>query len=102
MKPSNLHRLIPVAVLLLIFGAGGWYVEAQRARQRSTLSGFVESQPTQVSSRIGGRVTRVLENDVDSVRAGQALVEPGEAYDPAETAAKVTALVKEANQWRGM
>src|SRR5947209_12327971 len=91
MKPSNLHRLIPVAVLLLIFGGGGWYVEAQRARQRSTLSGFFESQPAQVASRIGGRVSRIRVQEGDAVHAGQPLIELEATPARAETAAKQAA-----------
>src|SRR6266567_6495987 len=100
MKKSHLPRLIPVVLLLLIFGGGGWYVEAQRARQRSTLSGFFESQPTQVSSRIGGRVSRILVNEGDAVHAGQPLIELDATPARAETASKLAAAEQARQQWR--
>ena len=73
MKHPNPRLLIPVLVLVGL-GVGGWYVEAGRARTRGALSGFFENQPTQVSSRIGGRVTQILVKEGDTVRAGQLLV----------------------------
>lgn len=68
-------RLPILIVLLAVFGLGGWYVDAQRARQRSTLSGFFETQPTDVASRTAGRVQRLLVREGDAVHAGEVLAE---------------------------
>ncbi len=83
----NPRLLIPVT-LLTVFGVGGWYVDSQRARQRSALSGFFESQPTQVASRIGGRISRILVKEGDSVHQGQVLMELDATPARNETAAK--------------
>lgn len=73
MAHPNPRLLIPI-VLVAALGIGGWYVDKQRARAHSTLSGFFESQPTQLASRIGGRVDRILVQEGDAVRAGQPMV----------------------------
>jgi multidrug resistance efflux pump len=87
MKHPNPRLLIPIA-LLLALGGGGWYIETQRARQRSTLSGFFESQPTQVASRTGGRVARILVKEGDTVHVGQPLMELEATPAKQDTAAK--------------
>ncbi len=74
MHRPNLHLALPLLLLLAFFGLGGWYLDARRSSERNTLSGFFESQPTEVSSRLGGRVARILVNEGDTVRAGQPLV----------------------------
>lgn len=84
-------RLLVVLVILAIFGGGGWYIEAQRAQQRSVLSGFFESQPTHVSSRVAGRVTRLLVREGDSVHEGQVLLELDATPVQEETAARKAA-----------
>src|SRR5258707_872356 len=58
MKFSPLRVLIPV-VLIGAFGATAWYVSAQRARQRSVLSGYFDSQPAELASRLGRRGVRL-------------------------------------------
>jgi HlyD family secretion protein len=64
-----------VAVLILaVICATAWFVTKQRAADRSVLSGFFESQPTDVSSRIGGKVSKILVKEGDPVRRGQVLV----------------------------
>jgi HlyD family secretion protein len=73
MKSLNLRPLIALAVLIL-FGGGGWYLDSQRARQRNVLSGYFESQPAELSSRIGGRTARILVKEGDSVTPGQPLL----------------------------
>ena len=64
--------LVPV-VLVAVFGGGGWYVEKQRARQRSALSGFFESQPTQVASRTAGQLLVVKVNTDEVAGVGDRL-----------------------------
>src|SRR5207249_11097203 len=73
MAHPNPRLLIPI-VLITALGVGGWYVEKQRARTRSVLSGFFESQPTQLASRIGGRVAQLRVKEGDRVQAGQPLI----------------------------
>ncbi len=91
--------LIPV-VMLLVFGVGGWYVQVQRARQRSTLSGFFESQPTQVASRVGGRIVRILVNEGDAVHTGQPLMTLNVAPAREDTRAKQEAAEQARQQLR--
>ncbi|HLK57751.1 MAG TPA: HlyD family efflux transporter periplasmic adaptor subunit [Chthonomonadaceae bacterium] len=74
MKHFNPRLIIPI-ILILLFGGGGWYIDAQRSRERSVLSGYFESQPTEVASRIEGRVARILVQEGDTVASGQPLVE---------------------------
>jgi multidrug resistance efflux pump len=98
MKHPNPRLIIPVA-LVTALGVGGWYVERQRDRVRSTLSGFFESQPAALSSRIGGRVERILVREGDRVRAGQPLIVFEAQAAQAETDAK-QALVRQAEERR--
>src|SRR5258708_33707505 len=48
MPHPNPRILIPIAIIAAV-GVGGYYLDRQRAERRSTLSGFFESQPTQVA-----------------------------------------------------
>src|SRR5687768_3709316 len=73
MPHPNPRILIPI-VLISGLAIGGWYVEKQRSERRSALSGFFESQPAELASRVGGRVARILVHEGDSVRKGQELV----------------------------
>lgn len=73
MKSLGLRPLIPLTALL-VFGGGGWYLDSQRSRQRSVLSGYFESQPAELASRVGGRTARILVKEGDTVKAGQALL----------------------------
>jgi multidrug resistance efflux pump len=88
--------LIP-PILIGGFLLAGRYVDVVRARERSALSGFFESQPTQVSARVAGRVARLLVTEGDAVRAGQPLVELETAPAGEETTAK-QALAEQAEQ----
>ena len=87
MAKPNPRALIPIALVAVLL-AGGWYVERQRAQDRSTLSGFFESQPTQVASRIGGRVAAIKVREGDVVKAGDLLVVLETKPAAAETDAK--------------
>lgn len=93
-------RLLIVLILLAAFGFGGWYVDAQRAKQRSVLSGFFESQPTQVSSRIGGRIARILVQEGDAVHAGQPLLTLEVAPAREDTLAKQETAEQARQQYR--
>ena len=65
--------VIAISVLGAIL-VGGYFVDRARAAQQSVLSGFFESQPTLASSRIGGRVTKILVKEGDTVKAGQPIL----------------------------
>lgn len=87
MKHLNPRPFI-LLVVLAVFGGGGWYIDHQRAQQRSVLSGYFESQPTELASRIGGRVARLLVKEGEAVHVGQPLIEFEAAPAAEETAAK--------------
>ena len=76
-------RWLMPPLLLLLFGAGGVMIDRSRSEQRSVLSGSFESQPTQVASRTGGRVRRIVAPEGKAVAAGELLIEleagPGQA-----------------------
>jgi len=99
-RRTLLPRLLIVILLLAVFGFGGWYVEAQRAKQRSVLSGFFESQPTEVSSRIGGRIARMFVREGDAVHTGQPLIELEVAPARDETRAKEETAEQAFQQYR--
>ncbi len=67
-------RLIAVLLLLSLLTLGGWLIDNQRNASRSTLSGYFETQPIEVSSRVQGRVANILVREGDQVHRGQALV----------------------------
>jgi multidrug resistance efflux pump len=72
-----MHKPLPqilIALAVIIGGGAVWYVNNQRANEHSELSGFFEDQPTDVSSRIGGKVTAIRVNEGDVVHKGQVLV----------------------------
>src|SRR5262245_40704590 len=96
MKHLNPRPIIALA-LLIGLGVGGWYVDAQRTKKRSVLSGFFESQPTQVASRVAGRVFRIPVEEGASVIRGQLLLEL-EATPAREEAAAKQAAVEQARQ----
>ena len=81
-------RVLALLVLITVLGVGGWYVEVQRAKTRGALSGFFESQPTQIASRVGGRVVRIHVREGDNVHVGQELITFEAAPNQAETEAK--------------
>jgi len=81
-KRSVIHqprvRLIIGAVLLLVIGAGVWvWMTAGRV---STDDAQVDARVTQISSRVGGTVTKVAVNDNQFVETGAVLIEldPGD------------------------
>src|SRR5690242_3657522 len=73
MPHPNPRILVPIAVIAVL-GLGGWYIEAQRAKQRSRLSGFFETQPIELASRVGGRTLRIMVREGDRVTAGQPII----------------------------
>lgn len=73
MKPAKLKRLIPLLIIIILI-VGGWYLDNNRSKERSVLSGYFESQPTQLASRIGGRTLKIFVKEGELVKAGQPLV----------------------------
>jgi len=63
-------------LLLVVVGcvAGAWW-QWFEARRELRLPGIVETQEVRLSSRVGGRVVRVLVQEAQQVEPGQALVE---------------------------
>lgn len=99
MKHVNPRLLIPV-VLLGALGGGGWYLDGQHARQRSVLSGFFESRPTEMASRVGGRVAMLVVRDGDAIPAGRPLIFLEATPTQDETAAKQAAAEQARQQFR--
>jgi HlyD family secretion protein len=67
-------RVIVVAVVVTALVGIGYFVNKQRERERTTLSGFFESQPAQLSSRSGGRVAKIEVLEGQAVEAGKTVV----------------------------
>lgn len=99
MKSPNPRALIPLA-LIAVFGGGGLYLDRQRAKERAALTGFFETQPTQVASRIAGRVAKILVKEGDTVHAGQTLLELETLPAQEETAAKLATAEQARQQLR--
>jgi len=69
----NPKRLIPLGIIGVLV-AGGIYLDRQRSARQSLLSGVFESQPTRLSSRIGGRVKEIKVREGDAVKEGDVLI----------------------------
>ncbi len=65
-----------VIILLIVFGAmlTGMYVKNEPVKNEVLLSGTIEAQEIQVGSKIGGRVSEVLVQEGEVVKAGTPLV----------------------------
>src|SRR5579859_3951705 len=73
---GRMKRRLPVILLLaLVLFGGGYLIDRSRAASEDQLTGFFENLPTQLSSRVGGRVAKILVNEGDTVRAGQPLLQ---------------------------
>lgn len=66
--------IAPLIAITLVAGLG-YYVDQKRRVEETKLSGFFESQPTDVVSRQSGKVKKILVQEGQTVEAGQALVE---------------------------
>lgn len=69
----NPKRLIPLGIIGALV-AGGIYLDRQRSARQSLLSGVFESQPTRLSSRIGGRVAVIKVREGGAVKKGDVLI----------------------------
>lgn len=70
-------RAVAVGLVLVIVAgcvAGAWW-QWFEVRRELRLPGMVETQEVRLSSRVGGRVVRVLVQEAQQVEPGQALVE---------------------------
>jgi multidrug resistance efflux pump len=89
MKPGV--RVVAVVLVLAVVAGLFWYVDGQRTKARSVLSGYFESQPTDVASRTSGRVAQILVSEGDMVRQGQTLIELEAGPDRDSVLSKVAA-----------
>lgn len=67
-------RLIAIPTVLGLVLLAGYAVDRVRASEQSVLSGFFETQDTQVASRLPGRVAQILVKEGDVVKKGQPLL----------------------------
>ena len=67
--------LIACLMVVLAASATGYYLYFRSEPEELALPGTVETQEVRLSSRVGGRVSQVLVDEGDMVRAGQAIVE---------------------------
>lgn len=67
--PKQVFAITVVGVVL----GGGYWIERTKARDQSVLSGTFESQPAQLSARVGGRVRTLVVKEGDLVEPGQPL-----------------------------
>jgi HlyD family secretion protein len=69
----------PLALGLVLLAAGGslaaWVVQFRRPPSELRLPGTVETQEVRLSSRVGGRVSKVLVRESQMVEPGQPIVE---------------------------
>ena len=65
--------IIPLVIIAAIV-AIGLYIDRQRAASNSQMTGYFENQPTNVASRVSGRVGEILVNEGDVVKKGQPLL----------------------------
>ncbi len=94
-----MKKRLPALVMLLIILSitlGGWYINLQRIKERSSLSGFFQSTPANVSSRVSGRISKILVNEGDIVHKGQPLI----VLNASPQAEQTLALREQARQAR--
>ena len=85
----NVKRLIPVVIVIGLL-AGGIWIDQRRAAVASRLSGFFESQPSDIASRLPGRVAQILVKEGDVVKMGTLLVRLEAKPDAANLQAKLS------------
>lgn len=69
-----MKKVLAILIVIAVLGVGGYLIDRSRAERQSLISGYFESQPSLASSRIGGRVVRILVQEGDRVAPGQPLV----------------------------
>src|SRR5688572_12801871 len=69
----------PLAIGLILLAAGGsaaaWLLQFRQERTELLLPGTVETQEVRLSSRVGGRVSKVLVRESQMLEPGQPIVE---------------------------
>ncbi|MHB8637132.1 MAG: HlyD family secretion protein [Fimbriimonadaceae bacterium] len=92
-------KFVGGAIAVIVLAAGGYLIDRSRAANEAQLSGFFEIQPTEVSSRLGGRVAQILVKEGDAVKRGQALVRLEAATNEASLRAQRFAARQAAEQY---
>lgn len=69
-----MRKFIPL-IIILVLAVSGFIIDRNRKAHESQISGYFETQPTRIASRVGGRVAKILVKEGDLVKAGQPLVE---------------------------
>ena len=69
-----MKKFIPLIIIAIVV-ITGFFIDRNRRAHESQISGYFETQPTRVSSRVGGRVAKILVKEGDQVKAGQLLIE---------------------------
>lgn len=75
---SNLRRIVPIIVFIILASAAVWYFWGEAAQQDNgplLASGTIEANRVSIASEIGGRVIFVSAGEGDSVKAGQVLIQ---------------------------
>ncbi len=87
-------KLIFAPLVLVAVLTGGYFIDRSRTQKQSLLSGYFESQPSLIASRLGGRVEKILIKEGDFVKAGQPLIK----LEANSAEASYQALLQGANQ----
>lgn len=70
----NRRPLILLTVVAVV-SIAGFIIDRQRAAASSTLSGYFDTLPAEISSRVQGRVSKLFVREGDFVKAGQPIAE---------------------------
>ncbi|MBI1332839.1 MAG: HlyD family efflux transporter periplasmic adaptor subunit [Armatimonadetes bacterium] len=62
-------------IIIAVVTIGGYFIDQSRRARDSQVSGFFETQPIRVASRVGGRVAKILVKEGDEAKTGQTLIE---------------------------
>ncbi|HET6644880.1 MAG TPA: HlyD family efflux transporter periplasmic adaptor subunit [Fimbriimonadales bacterium] len=68
-----MRKFAVAAVIIAALLVGGYFYDHSRSAKESVLSGYFESEPTQTSSRIGGRIVALYVREGENVKRGQRL-----------------------------
>lgn len=73
--PSKLRLLLPIVLLVAGVGAATWYVTSRPKADVLSLSGRIEGYPTNVGTKVAGRIEQVTVREGDRVQQGQLIVQ---------------------------
>jgi len=70
-----MKKILPIVLLLAALAGGGWYYydKVRTSREPLQLHGNVDIRGVDLGFRVGGRVSEVLKDEGDSVKAGEVL-----------------------------